>query len=184
MCCSIAGTLSLETKTESHPLKRVCSDAESFFRAIDVSIQIFGSLFRGIDPVSKRICISNEVSKTRKILPSEDDALFQDIVLLSQAIEKAFRAMESTSQAIKRLSELNIEFKEANVKVKDVEEKGVDGNFHTGLNFSSEPESCLNAAMSTELAYYSDMLPSPLSQPGLVPIRDELRSLPFLQSGL
>ena len=88
----------------------------------------------------------------------EYDTLSQDILTLCQKTGT--------------LSESNIDYKDAEVKVKQEEENGVDGSFHTHLT------EALAASTSLLEVLVTFDRPDNLAQ-----VRDQLRSLPFLQSG-
>ncbi len=93
-----------------------------------------------------------------KTLSIESDTLGLDIVTLCQEIGK--------------LSELNIDYKDADVKVKEEEEQGIDGSFHPNLK---EESADLIEILKLSIVF--------TESGNLALMRNQLRSLSFLQSG-
>ena len=90
-------------------------------------------------------------------------------------------------QLFLKIETLNQEAVTLSQKFEESFQRGVDGRFHTKLQFSSEPVSRLRAAVSIELADLAGLLEQLIIAlnwtDDLVAIRNDLRSLPFLQSG-
>ncbi len=138
--------------------------------AADFSRDI-GMIFKRIVSLSQSIVTNPEGLSIVK-------ATLETCTILFSAITREYdivnQETETTTQGIETLSGLNVESKEADVKVKQVEEK----------KSSSKTESSSRAAISRKLPDTSK-LSLPLSRREIfVLIRAELRSLPFLQSGL
>ena len=132
------------------------------YRSLQVLINIFGPIFFDNNPLSQRF---------RRLI-IEDFDLFPETETWFSQSNTPSQAIVTLCQKIGEMSETDIEYKDAEVKVKQDEGKGIDGSFHTNLK-----EALADLTRLLELI-------TPLDRPDtLVAIRNELRLLPFLQSG-
>ena len=109
---------------------------------------------------------------------SEDDKLLLQIDTLNQELLALFYSIDGHAS-------LDINFEEADIKAEQIE-KILDVSFQTSMKSPSKTQSLLSAAISAELADWIDILKlsSAISRGrDMTLIRNELRSLPFLQSG-
>ena len=132
------------------------------YQSLQVLINIFRPIFFDNNPLSQRF---------RRLI-IEDFDLFPETETWFSQSNTPSQAIVTLCQKIGELSETDIEYKDAEVKVKQDEGKGIDGSFHTNLK-----EALADLTRLLELI-------TPLDRPDtLVAIRNELRLLPFLQSG-
>ena len=158
MSCRLANIIFLVERAQPQSSKRFNNVSEPFiistiYRSLHVLFRMFGPNYFDNTLLSQKFRIL--VTETFSM---QSDAPGQAIVTLCQKIRE--------------LSETAIDYKDADVKVKQDEGKGIDGSFHTNLK-----EALAELTRLVELI-------TPLDRPDtLVAIRNELRLLPFLQSG-
>ena len=138
--------------------------------------ELFGVLAYQVDQLFQ---ISREALEKFKTMLSEDNTLSLSTDILSQEIA-------TLCQQVEKLSIFNKGFKEAEAKVKQGGKMVAAISSHANLEPSSQTDLCLRSIISERLAAFKCILEqfSTLTQPSeFALVRDQLRSLPFLQSG-
>ena len=163
MFCCIAGIIvpkATSNGNRAYRLSKICHRTLIF--------ETFVTQFKRYDLPQE---IDSLFQKLRKFLEKYNDQFSED-EYLSLELDTLSQDLVTSCRESGTLSESNIDYKDADIKVKQEEEKGIDGSFHSNLKEES-----------AELKNIFKLSIQFTESGNLALIRNQLRSLSFLQSG-